>query len=475
VLGDEAPRLELEPPLERLALLEAPSPLRLTLGAEPPPGKRHRHSFLIPAVEVPLAALVLNLSDRLLDKPYSQTNGFVPFWHNLVHEPWQLDDDDLRANFIAHPYNGNIYFNLARTSGLGFWWSTAYAAVGSALFELGGETQPPSINDEVITTVGGSIAGEILYRSSVRILEGGDGAPGFWRYLPAFLLNPPLIFNRLIFGEYRTPEYDERAPIYFMAGGSGGYNWTTNPLDGGDSQGWAGGGQFEYRYGQPADPAFSPGRPFQFFRVTAALGGDHEALRDAFTLQGLLGGWKFDDHRFHGVGGFFASYDNVSGGVFRVAGATAGVGVTGQAQLSDAVALELTSVASMVILGAVDTTVIVPPHAYHLGPGVELELESRLYLGARTMGSLAVNQFLLSGTHALPGREAVTYGRSQVWWRFAGPFSLGASATLAVRNAVAPNEPPINQVVITPSVNLAWMSDLRFGAWVPPAEGVAPR
>ena len=44
--------------------------------------------------------------------------------------------------------------------------------MGSFLWETAGETTPPSINDYVTTTIGGSFVGESLFRMASLLLEG---------------------------------------------------------------------------------------------------------------------------------------------------------------------------------------------------------------------------------------------------------------------------------------------------------------
>ena len=66
-------------------------------------------------------------------------------------------------------------YGLARSSGLGFWESLAYSNVGSFLWKMAGETDPPSINDQITTGNAGSLLGEALFRMAGLVLEeGGD-------------------------------------------------------------------------------------------------------------------------------------------------------------------------------------------------------------------------------------------------------------------------------------------------------------
>jgi hypothetical protein len=425
-----------------------------------------RHTFLLPAIEVVSFVVLLNLADRALGKEYAEVSGLHDFWRHLWHGPWIFDRDPLFANVFAHPYNGSLYFNFARSSGLSFWWSFAYAFGGSLLWELGGETKPPSINDQVFTSVGGTLLGEALYRSFALILTAGQtSAPGFWRELSAFLVDPAAGFNRLLFRErYCTPEFYAGPPLFMMARAGVGYAWTNNPLvAGGNFSGFAGGGHFELDYGEAADPHFTPQRPFDLFTADLALIGDRQAVRETVRLRGLLGGWRLDTTRFRGLAGIFGNFDDVSAGIFRMAGTSIGAGITGQFGLSSAVALKTTAVLSAILLGAVNTRVPPVKEGYHLGPGGQLELHLRLYLAERSMIELASSEYLIAGNNDFPGTDGTLYARLLALLRLVGPHAVGIAASLAGRVAHNEKGPSYHQGELTATVNYAWISDWAFG------------
>lgn len=55
-------------------------------------------------------------------------------------------------------------------NGYNVWQSSIATAVGSYVWETGGETQAPSINDFVNTTFGGILLGEMMHRVSRNII-----------------------------------------------------------------------------------------------------------------------------------------------------------------------------------------------------------------------------------------------------------------------------------------------------------------
>ena len=79
------------------------------------------------------------------------------WWANMQHG-WVWDLDDFEVNQLGHPYQGNNYFNTGRANGLSFYESAALAAFGSGTWEYFGETNLPSVNDFINTTLGGSRA-----------------------------------------------------------------------------------------------------------------------------------------------------------------------------------------------------------------------------------------------------------------------------------------------------------------------------
>ena len=234
-------------------------------------------SYLIPALEIPAFVLTLNAIARLAypddtqdgKKIYSTTLSTT--WDHLVHGPWVVDNDSFGVNQLRHPYQGSIYQGLARSSGLNFWESSVYTFAGSFLWEIGGETTPPSINDQIASGIAGNFLGEPLFRMASLLLE--EGKPGFWRELGAALISPPNGFQpprlrRTVFQPV-FPSYD---PAIFWRVRLG---LTRNVYtSGGNSD------EFEQNhataifsmgYGLPGKPGYSYTRPFDYFRFEFTL------------------------------------------------------------------------------------------------------------------------------------------------------------------------------------------------------------
>lgn len=141
-------------------------------------------------------------------------NGFV----------W--DNDRFSTNLFAHPYHGNLYFNLARSNGMSFWQSAPYAIGGSLMWETSMENEPPAINDFIATPIGGIALGEVTHRLSDLVLDDSrTGGSRVTREILAGLICPMKSLNRLISGDawkVRSRHYkyhdDEGIPVRFSAG-----------------------------------------------------------------------------------------------------------------------------------------------------------------------------------------------------------------------------------------------------------------
>lgn len=136
------------------------------------------------------------------------------------------DNDQFITNLFAHPYHGNLYFNTARSNGLSFYQSIPYALVGSLMWELAAENNPPAINDLIATTVGGVALGEVTSRLSRLPLD--DRTRGWKRFFREFLstaISPMRGLNRIISGDawkvrderYLYHDYD-RLPVALSIG-----------------------------------------------------------------------------------------------------------------------------------------------------------------------------------------------------------------------------------------------------------------
>jgi len=126
--------------------------------------------------------------------------GFRSWWNGFQHG-FEYDDNHFATNQLDHPYQGNMYFNAARSNGFGYWGSLPFSFIGSFTWEYFAETNFPAYNDWVNTGAGGAALGETFYRLSSLILDNRTtGFSRVWRETAAFVLNPVRGFNRIVSG-----------------------------------------------------------------------------------------------------------------------------------------------------------------------------------------------------------------------------------------------------------------------------------
>src|SRR5438132_327893 len=120
-------------------------------------------NYWIPALEIPAFLALLNGAARIVYPNETQDGKKVYFstwqttWDHLRNENWVHDKDPFNVNQFSHPYLGATMYGLPRSTGLGFWPSLVYSNAGSFMWEMAGETSPPSINDIITTSQAGSL------------------------------------------------------------------------------------------------------------------------------------------------------------------------------------------------------------------------------------------------------------------------------------------------------------------------------
>lgn len=121
---------------------------------------------------------------------------------NNVTHGFAFDADGLTTNMFGHPVHGGLFFNAARATGLSFWESAVFPALGSLGWELFSELQYPSANDLICTSLGGIVLGEMMYRlSSLTLDEHDTGSERLKHEVMSGLVSPTRGLNRLVTGE----------------------------------------------------------------------------------------------------------------------------------------------------------------------------------------------------------------------------------------------------------------------------------
>ena len=445
---------------------EAPKPV---LSWETGAGK----SYLVPAIEIPGFILLLNGYDRFAYPNEVEGGGKVynsnlsTFWDHVVHGPWGFDQDNFSMNQFMHPYQGSIYYGFARSAGLSFWESEAYTFAGSFLWETGGETTSPSVNDQIASGIAGSFLGEPLFRMASLVLEGDGGKPELWREICAAVISPPLGFNRLVFGDSFKSVFPSHNPATFWrlrlgATLSSDLNdqGESSPIRRGDAT-----VDFSMAYGLPGKPGYGYTRPFDYFHFEFIAVDNSENPLEDLMIRGLLFGKKYEvGDSYRGIWGLYGGYDYISPQIFRVSTTAASLGTTFQWWLAQAVALQ-GSVLGGVGYGAAGTISGVGERNYHYGVAPQGLLGLRLIFGDRAMLDATGRAYYIGDQGSTEqGREYIDRLNVGFTVRVHGRHALGIQYIASSRDAYYPNKTDVHQTTATYSLVYTLLYDAGFGA-----------
>ena len=421
-------------------------------------------SYFLPAVEIPAYLLLLNQYDRHFVEPTAvyQTT-FETFWQHVTDPHWVIDNDQFSVNQFLHPYGGSIYYGLARSTGLNFWESFLYSSAGSYLWEMGGETTDPSINDMIATPIGGSFMGEPFFRMASLLLETEDGRTGFWRELGAAVISPPTGLNRLAFGNKFDAVFPSHQPATFVRLQLGGTLTSSSQNVSSSVKEHGAVGDFTFTYGLPGKPGYSYTRPFDYFdfHVTAVTANTLESL----NTRGLLLGRTYESNdATRGVWGLFGSFDYISPQVFRVSSTALSLGTTWQSWLSRMVALQGTALAGAGY-GAAGSIQRTEERDYHYGATPQGLLALRLIFGDRAMIDVTGREYYVSSLLASEqGEENMLRGEGSFTLRVLGQHGVALRYLISHRDAHYPTVEYRDQTVETISLMYVFLGGSGFGA-----------
>jgi hypothetical protein len=209
------------------------------------------------------------------------------WWENMSNG-WVWDLDDFEVNQIGHPYQGSNYFTSGRANGLSFYESAALTAFGSATWEYFGETNHPSLNDFINTTLGGIALGEMFHRAAWLVRDTrASGSGRLWSEIGATVLDPVTGLNRFRSGDASrvTDKPDAMMPSTLAGVAAAGVLWRGSETRAVEST------------GQPfveADMLYGDAQtgrsrtPYDAFSVRLRFGGGHP-LSEARVRGRLLG------------------------------------------------------------------------------------------------------------------------------------------------------------------------------------------
>lgn len=395
-------------------------------------------SHLIPALEIVGFEFALNrFAYRYVDR-----ESFDVSWSSVrrnLNGPWVVDKDDFETNQFLHPYQGSVYHTAARSAGLDYWTSAVYTFVGSALWEIAGETTPPSRNDQIASGIGGSFFGEPLFRMASLTLERGNGLPRFWRALGATAISPATGFNRFVFGKRFDPVFPGKEPALSTQ-----WNFGTTVAEHrveGVPDGATGREavtEVAIAYGLPGKPGYTYHRPFDYFNFefTATTSNVFENI----MTRGLIAGAPYGSGRYHGIWGLFGSYDYMAPQVFRLSSTAVSGGTTAQWKLRRSVTFQGSALLGAGY-GAAGANQGVSDRDYHYGVTPQALLSMRWIFGNRASFDLTGRGYEITRIASTDNRgsETVTRGDASVTVRLKGAHAVTVKYLIARRSAHYPD------------------------------------
>ena len=440
----------------------------------PPDVERERaieasKSYAIPALEIVGFDALLNVYDR-------HHFGCCDFDSNIhtirtnLHSSWVTDRDPFLVNQLGHPYQGSMYHGFARSAGLNYWEGLGYTFLASAMWEIAGESTPPSRNDQINTGIGGSFLGEALFRMASLVLDHPGDAPQWAREVGAALISPPVGFNRVAFGDRFRTAFPSHDPIYFIRAQVG-FSGTprneetvaTPNLKRNEAL-----ADFLIDYGLPGKPDYEYTRPFDYFSFQATASSAN-GFENAFT-RGLLVGRSYDvGSRYHGVWGLYGNYDYIAPQTYRVSATGLSLGTTGQFWIDDTWKIVSTVSAGVGYTAAGATGGVGNPavdNDYHYGVAPQALAVMRLVYGDRAALDLAGREYYVSRVAGADRGGHVNVARLEaaLTWRLTGHHAVSVRYLMNRRDATFPGVGDASQHRATVGIFYTYLGHDLFGA-----------
>lgn len=362
-------------------------PERLTTPVTPT-----RADYMLPAIEIAAFQFLLNRFDnRFIGPEYDVSLSSI---RRNLRSSWVEDRDPFAINQLGHPYQGATYYGIARSNGLNFWESFAYTFAGSAVWEIAGETTPPSRNDQITTSFAGAFLGESLYRMANLILERGNVLSSGWREVAAAAVSPPTGFNRLSFPERFAAAFASNNPATFgrlQLGANG-----TTEISPGTSTVVRKRNEaivdYAFDYGLPGKVGYQYHRPFDYFNFQIRASSAHGV--ESVHNRGLIIGESYQNvsNTYRGIWGLYGSFDYLAPQLFRLSSTALSLGSTAQWRMSDTISLQGTATAGAgftstgTIQGASD-------REYNFGVAPQALLALRIIFGDAAVLETNVRQY----------------------------------------------------------------------------------
>jgi len=434
---------------------KAPQGMRAEVVPAAPPvtTTKDEKSYVLPAVEILGFQAALNLFDRNFGSDRDDYKSDLHSIRDNLDGGWTVDRDKFDINQVGHPYQGSIYFNIARSNGLNFWESLGYTTVGSAVWEVAGETTKPSINDQITTTFGGSFLGEALFRTAQTFFASAERTDSTLADIAGSVVSPSAGVNREALDTKTPLDLHRKLPAQHRQLDLGWFRneHVSNPLESNDYDRDVGMLRFAVDYGLPGRSSYDYVAPFDYFRLDVGLSTSASDAVDHLIVNGLLLGRDFDSgDKLRGIFGVFGNYTYVSPEIFRVASSAVSLGSVAQMWLEDGLALQ-GSVFGGVGYGAGGTIHSTDGERdYHYGAVPQAQAALRFIVSDRASVGVSGANFFVTGENSDESgtaNENIADAQVDVTVRLFGPHALTLSYEQATRDAAFASSPDQHQRV----------------------------
>jgi hypothetical protein len=353
---------------------------------------------------------------------------------------WSFDTDDFQTNEALHSYMGSVYHTAARSSGWSFPEALALDFGGSLAWKVAGENTRPSINDQITTTIGGAILGEVLFRVSRLVLDRPHRV-GFVRWIAAAAVAPAVPVNDfLLHGMITDPDPPRQRYLGRVSFGASTFAAAARTGDEkGAPSGFVG---VHLLHGVPGEVELTmPFDHFDFqldFSSTTAEPwkqlGNVRGPAWLLTARGLIVGGQDRLGEDGGIlYGLFGTFDYGGPQLLRVSAAGAGPGVALAVRPSPSIAVDATLLASATFGSGGAWVPPVTDRDYRFGFGALVLADGRLWVADRLELAASARGYLIPFAVGGGGGERLLIGKGSARLRVAGPHALGVESTLTRR------------------------------------------
>ncbi len=369
-------------------------------------------------------------------------------WWNNIRSGWEYDGDAFLTNYFAHPYHGNLYFNVGRTNGYSFWGSSLWALSGSLLWEFFAETYRPAFNDWINTSFNGTNLGEMLYRiSSVITDNNATGYSRAFQEIAGALINPVRGLNRLLSGETTRifPNSEESNPKGFLIKIDAGARQLEKGSDSNQTQNLNEGLiSTDIYYGNLYYSNLKI--PFTWFSISAALSTREPVLTNLQSF-GSLFGW----HIKEGVGSRYSTlitlnYNYFNNPGFNYGGTSINPHLISNYKIGNEISVVTNFDLELIAMGGTPTDyyIDVEGRDYDFGPGIGGNIGASLNKGAWSVIRLFYSSKMI-WTQSEPSGSK--HHLQMVWVDLSYPIinklGIGIGIGYYLRNSYYKDEPDI--------------------------------